>query len=378
MKKYFLILILFIGISCSEKKDDKIDIGLVFSEVSSSLVNEDHTSEGLLITLANNDVVHFYRSDKGVLGHHIGNSGNISKRVSKDNGKSWEKSEIIFNDEFDDRNVRGGITEEGKIILFFRRYDAKKKKAVDLNYIISNDGGNTWGEKKLLNFNLKFVDEVWVDNFIKIGGNKYLLPIHGISYCELRYLSLENDELSISDKIWDWNYTKSNTYRIDEPFFSYLGDNKIIGLFRDESKEVGANYYQVTSSDLGKTWTSPMRTNLCAPYFSPSPSIFYDKLFKKIIVVGTDRRKPKNGGYSPENAKVWVYSNSVEEVFENPFGYSLKKKFDRPTPSSFRFYGYPTFTKINDNSYLIVFTESSHNGKSEDADLYQFKLKFNK
>jgi hypothetical protein len=365
-----LLLILILS-SCS--KENTADINIGTSSLIESLVDENHTSEGFLVKTPNK-IIHFFRSDEGNAGNHIGNSGKISKRESYDNGMNWTESEMVFNDEYDDRNIRGGITDNGKIVLFFRRYDALSQLSIDLNYIISEDGGDSWTERQSLNFNLDFVEEVWIDNFVKVENNKYLLPIHGISYCEIRYFNIINNQLIISEKVWDWDYTDTTQFKIDEPSFSFLGNGKIIGLFRDESKNPGSNYYQVTSSDLGSTWTAPIRTNICEPFFSPSPLIFFNKSLEKIIVVGTDRRLANNGNYSSEDSKIWVYSNNIEEVFDNPNGYNLINMFDRPSPSNFRLYGYPTYVNTNHNSHLIIFTESSYDGNTEDADFYQFEI----
>lgn len=375
--KLLIVILIFITLFSCESEKTKEGLGVFnVTEIKESLVEEHHDSEGILLSLDNGVILNFFRRSEGTEGNHADNKGGVYKRTSYDKGVSWSRPVVVYNDSLDDRNLRGGITDNGEIILFFRRYDAENKKSVDLNYIISKDGGNSWSQRKKIIFNLEVGEEVWIDNFIKVNTNRYLLPIHGVSYCELRYLSYENGNISISDKIWDWDYTSNNKYMIDEPSFSYLGNGKLIGIFRDESKLKGSNYFQVSSLDYGKTWTKPERTNICEPFFAPAPLIFYDTMLKRIVVIGTDRRRPANGGYSPEDSELWIYTNEIEEVFNNPSGYNLIKKMSRPEPSSFRFYGYPTFTRINSKSLLVVFTDSSYNGVTEDGNLYQFKIEY--
>ncbi len=83
-----------------------------------SLINEDHTSEGFLISLEDGIIVHFFRLDPGENGSHIGNKGRIVKRVSLDDGNTWSSHSIVYEDDFDDRNVHGGITDDNLIVFF--------------------------------------------------------------------------------------------------------------------------------------------------------------------------------------------------------------------------------------------------------------------
>jgi hypothetical protein len=353
-----IIFISSLFFACTKDQiEDKI---LKVSDISPSLITEDHVSEGFLITLSNGD--------------HVGNNGRIVRRTSKDNGNTWSVEETIYSDEFDDRNIRGGITEDGAIVLFFRRYDKQIWQAVDLNYIISFDGGNNWSERVTVNFGLDHIYEVWIDNFIKLGPNKYMLPIHGVEYCEIRFFNIIDNSLLISDKIWDWDYTTNHLYGIDEPMFTLIDGNRILGLFRDETERL--NYFQVTSTDLGNTWTQPVRTNICKPYFSPSPLVFYDENNNKVIVVGTDRREFNGEIYLAEDSQIWIYSNNPDSIFTAPYDYHLYDTIKRPLPSDYMLYGYSSYTKTKENKYLIVFTDSSFDGENEDANMYQFTIQY--
>ncbi|MFL0066327.1 sialidase family protein [Tenacibaculum maritimum] len=386
----FFLMSLFIGViflSCSEDSvikhtdDTKNSIkfnDIIVSDLKETNVNEDHVSEGIMVTLSNGDILNFYRNDPQKEGNHIGNSGRIVKRKSSDGGETWENEVVVFSDQYDDRNIRGGITDEGYIILFFRRFNAENRATIDLNYIISFDNGVSWTERKVIEFDASIAEEVWFDNIINLKNGKYLMPIHGISYCEVRYLSIVDKDIRLSEKKWSWDYTGNSLMKIDEPMFTYLGDGNIIGLFRDDSKEKGSNYLQVTSSNYGQTWTQPDRTNICKPLFSPSPLIFYDDKIERLIVVGTDRRQPRNGGHKQRDAEIWVYVNKIEEVFNKPKNYNLIKRFSRPKPENYQFYGYPCYAKKNNkkSEFLIVVSDSYNDGVNEDSDHYQFKISF--
>ena len=372
-------LLLLLGITFifgCKKESETIEQSaeIKISAVSPSMLTIDHTSEGFLITLNNGDIIHFYRLDEGTFGGHVGNGGKVVSRKSSDNGMTWGSDKLVYSDEFDNRNVRGGITDDGTIIVFFRRYNAEAGQPVDLNYIMSQDDGNTWTPRQSIDFNLGHIIEVWIDNFIRLESNKYLLPVHGVEYCELRYFSINDGSFNLTDQFWNWDYASNHDFGIDEPSFTLLENGKIIGLFRDET--IRLNYYQVTSSDLGQTWTEPKRTNICEPFFSPSPLIQYDADNERLIVVGTDRRKQNGGGHLAEDSKVWIYSNEVSAVFNTPDNYTLIDTLNRPDPSGYVFYGYPAMTLTKDNQYLVVFTESYLDAENEDADLYQFYIYF--
>ena len=370
-----LIVLLFLLYACSKKSEDIIvEKKIQISTITPSLTNEDHVSEGVMVLLQDGRILQFYRLDSGKTGDHIGNNGKIVKRISADNGNSWGVAEIVYSDEYDDRNIRGGITETGAIILFFRRYDAEIAQKVDLNYIISNDGGNTWSERKVLDFGLDHIIEVWIDNFLIIGSNNYMLPVHGVGYCEIHFFSLAGNSLIIDEPNWIWDYSGNYEFGIDEPSFTLIGGNKIIGLFRDEISR--RNYFQVVSTDGGITWTQPIRTNICEPFFSPSPLIFFDAANNDVIVVGTDRRDYNGNQYKAENSKVWIYSSDSDDVFNYPENHQIIDTLNRPMPSEWNFYGYPNYTQTNDNTYLIMFTGSSYDGVNEDADLFQFTIQY--
>jgi len=118
----------------------------VISGISESLISEDHTAEGLLITLENGDIMHFYRMDPGSTGDHTGNAGRVVKRMSNYGGFFWSPCEPVYDDEYDDRNINGGILDNGRIILTFRRYNAPIAEHIDFNLIYSDDNGDTWSD----------------------------------------------------------------------------------------------------------------------------------------------------------------------------------------------------------------------------------------
>lgn len=364
MKSLLLILILSFSLSLSgqSKKNQQF----VISDIKASLVNDDHVSEGILVTVPGGCVQHYFRLDPGVNGGHIGNTSRIALRSSCDNGDTWSQPETVFDSPWDDRNVRGGITSDKNIIMFFRRYDATKYSTVHLDYLQSNDKGKSWSIPQTLE-GIGLCDLcTYSDYFIELKENYYMLSQTVVGYTELSFFRIVRDKI-----VWEKEKTVldyKGKKNIDEPRFIYLGNGKILGLFRDDQ---GTNYYQVTSQDFGKTWTVPEKTNICDGLFSPNPEIFYDKAHDLVFTIGTDRGVPY------ENDAVWVYANKPCDIFNNPLGYQLARKFTRPNPNSYQLYGYPACTRLKNGNYLIVFTEThlKQNGL-EDGDFYQFSINF--
>ena len=123
-------------------------------------------------------------------------------------------------------------------------------------------------------------------------------------------------------------------------------------------------------------WVRPgqilKRQILQLPIFVLALLFIYDsRAEKNIVVVGTDRRR--------EDAKlsmVWIYNNSLNDIFSQPLNYQLYKTFNRPQPNEYFFYGYPCVTKMKNGNYLVIFTESHIDELNEAADFFQFELSF--
>jgi hypothetical protein len=345
----------------------------IVTPVTGSLIAEDHTAEGFMVTLASGAIVHFFRIDPGINGDHIGNNARIVKRTTYNNGLNWSPLEEVFNDSmFDDRNVHGGLMGQDSIVLFFRRYNAYFQTQVDLNYIYSLDGGLTWSPRIVIN---SISNGTFGSNkLFKVPGRGWLMSIAGQYYVEIR---ISYDGITWNDNVaYIWNYTYSMEHYIAEACFTYLGNGKLIGLFRNNNMNYGASYYQVTSSDLGYSWTEPDSTNIALPYWCVSPQIFYDPPHKDLWVIATDRRN-YSGGFPASLSSVWIYKNSVDDVFNNTMGYTLFKNEQRPVPNWYRFYGYTCYTRKADGNYFAIFSESYKKPNfKEDADFYQFNINY--
>ncbi|MBS3772474.1 MAG: hypothetical protein KGY69_19640, partial [Bacteroidales bacterium] len=87
------------------------------------LYSEDHTSEGFLAPLEDGRILLIFRVDPGIEGDHTGDDGYIAKIPYNPKKDRWGEVETVYNShQYDDRNIHGGVTEDGRIVVFFRRY----------------------------------------------------------------------------------------------------------------------------------------------------------------------------------------------------------------------------------------------------------------
>ncbi|MGQ9847609.1 MAG: sialidase family protein, partial [Bacteroidales bacterium] len=316
-----------------------------------SYQTEDHNSEGFLITI-DSTVYHFFRQDPGITGYHTGNGGRIMLRTSNDNGDTWSTPIVIYDSPYDDRNVHGGITENGRIIVTFRKYDAPTATHIEYCFMYSDDKAQTWHGP------FTVATEGHTSGTNQIFGNNnigYYNIIYSTNYCEMRH---SWDGSNWDSIIYIWDYRLSNLYKISEASFTYLGNGVIIGLFRNESGILGENFFQVESYNYGLNWTEPTLTNIAEGFFCPSPWIFYEPVFNHVWVIATDRRGNFSNFYNHNQDAIWLYKMYPDEIIGNPNDYLPFLVFERPNPSFYRFYGYPASTKTPDGNYLVLFTES--------------------
>src|SRR6267142_1946895 len=82
---------------------------------------------------------------------HASDRGVVQIISSKDKGVTWSKPKTIYSDQYDDRNIAGGTTTTGRIIVFFAQYKFTTGVFVGFGYIYSDDAGATWSQFTGLN-----------------------------------------------------------------------------------------------------------------------------------------------------------------------------------------------------------------------------------
>ncbi len=369
---YLFAPLVFFNLSCAGDGDTPLENLLpTISNIDEILVGESHTAEGFTVTLSDGSLAHFFRIESGREASHVGNGGMVAKITSDDNGTTWSEPIIVYDSEYDDRNVHGGMTNEGRIVLFFRKYDAQQAIGLQLLHIFSDDDGLTWSEPSEIIPSKEGIEETYVggtNEILFIPGRGYMQSIQGTGYLELRF---SEDGIDWSDvgKIWD--YTDNGEYLIDEVAFTLVGSDTLVGIIRDQAI---SNYYQVYSLDKGETWTEPIDTNIASDFFTVSPLIFTTE-HNHLVVIASERGNKQLGPLNTQSG-LWIYINEIDEL-SFPIDFSFFQKIDRPIKTEYFFYGYPTLEKINRDEYLIVFSDAflKINNK-ENCNLYSIRLNY--
>lgn len=374
MKFLVIISISFLSISnllAQNVINKNVKYNPVISEFVPSLISEDHTAEGFLVTLSTGRIVHIFRLDPGQEGHHVGNAGRIVRRYTDDGGLTWSQNYTIYNSQYDDRNVAGGLVQNDRIVVFFRRYEAVTVQTIDLLFMYSDDGGDSWSDTVKIN---TVAHGPGPHQLIEVPGKGFMAIFYDSYYVEIRY---SQDGTRWDEIDYRWDYRANYSHNITECSFAYVGNGRIVGLTRDNNYAWGSHPYQFSTTDYGTEWSNPMKTNLADSFFCAAPLVFYDNMHNDLWTIVTDRRSHCGPQYQNKDSEIWIYRNNPDEVIDNPMNYKLFTKRLRPQPNFYRLYGYPIFTKKLDGNYLVIFTESSRKvNYKEQADFWQFEIKY--
>jgi hypothetical protein len=173
--------------------------------------------------------------------------------------------------------------------------------------------------------------------------------------------------------------TDNEDYKLSEIAGAWCGGNRIIALIRDDIREHGHPLVQVESHDNGQTWSDPVQTNIPPKkHWGAAPQLIYDRQHDLLIAINSDRYSRAN-----ELNSLFIYTARPDDVIGNPGGWKLRHELRRPLavlgyegdrPLNQNLYGYPAIAQIDENEYLVVFTERSVMDGTEQADLYYFRL----
>ncbi|MEX0884633.1 MAG: sialidase family protein, partial [Cyclobacteriaceae bacterium] len=326
------------------------------------LFSDDHTSEGFLVPLKDGKMLLIFRLDPGIEGDHVGRRGFIAKIRYDPEQDQWGKVETVYNShQYDDRNIHGGVTSNGRIVVFFRQYDGSNTEG--RYFIYSDDQGQTWSEPQI---NKLWSDPLAVDRrgnmstgqmFYNPDIKKYMMLGFIYSWDENREYTFRGRCISYSQdgKSWD-DYsivTDTHDFRLNEISGTWCGKNRIIAFQRDDEREHGHPFVQVESHDNGKTWTDPVPTNIPPDqHWGAAPQLIYDQNRNLLIALGSDRYSRPD-----EENGLFIFTAHPDEVIGNPEGWKLQHELARPLarpefaekrPLNFNFYGYATIAPINE------------------------------
>lgn len=181
----------------------------------------------------------------------------VAFSTSKD-GLNWEAAKWLTDSLPGDWGwiARGFWLRDGELIALASKYKAPSYagEGLALHAFVLDETGKAWKHKGVVFDNA-------INNFppAKLPSGEWMMT---------RRDSLQNVYfLYGGDKEYDqWNsvkvseYKKDSSFRPEEPYWWVLPDKKkILALFRDNSK--GGFLYRAFSTDNGRSWTNPVKTN---------------------------------------------------------------------------------------------------------------------
>lgn len=334
-----------------------------------SLVGSDHVSEGLILRFSSK-WVRLFRLDPGVPGDHTGNAAYIAKQESTDHGESWGSVSTVYSDEYDDRNLAGGVLDSNRGVVFFRRYNkGGSPTSVDISMIYTDDEGTTWSSRATIDNGPR--------DMMVCFGDVFTVPTKGYAIGAYESANWSTELWFSTDGVTWPTETRSlvidgGTYsalRLGEMGFGYLGDGKIVcisGQSIVSANPYAGRFHYTTSDDYGDTWAAPTTATI-EDYYGNGTAVVVDGEF--LYHFWHDRRGTNYADNA--NSRVWATRSTLAEAYTGEFPTLLSCV--RPAPSSLSLYGYPKVAKRPDGTYYVMFTERwTDADATEGAGLYDF------
>lgn len=339
------------------------------SLVEPSLTGDDHVSEGVLLNIGGERLVHVFRLDPGLRGHHASNGGRIGIRKSLDGGRTWSQPEQIDPSPYDDRNI-AGFVRDGEIELAFRQYDARDRVGLGLYWI--NTLGSGW---------------FWQNSVLKLPlaypGRTAIAPdaiahVPGIGWMALLYNSADGSHfLLTSPDGLSWDFVAARQLpapaelRLSEGALEHIGDGRLIAVFRNERRRPG--YHVMASADGGATWSAPVQLAGLRHWMS-APHILREPNDGTVYLLGGERIAP-DGDEANRACAIVILRSTCERLAIDPTDWDHFGSVPRPWPSAHALYGYPTAAPRGDGTHLVIFTDRTRDADgTEGANLFQFVL----
>lgn len=242
----------------------------------------------LLVQTPDNNVELYYRQGES----HAGSDGVIVTRSSADGGATFTNADtLLFKRGVDIRNVSGGVTATGRIILFVLDFNISTKKGIDQGYVYSDNDGKTWSAYQTIPTNNHSFYSPY-GKLTAIANGKIMQSWYGNgdSTNYSTYVITSDD----NGKTWSSpiSVASSKTIQYCEASYAYLNNNVIIGLVRNGA---GGVFHQVMSSDNGLTWSDKGAVTFDTGLMvSPSLSTYIGANGQKYVVAYYANRESKN------------------------------------------------------------------------------------
>lgn len=316
----------------------------IASNPPTSFVTTSYDAFPLMLQTQSNKIKLFYR----VGAAHVDNTGVIVMKTSLDGGATYTSaSTIISQAGVDCRNVSGGVTSTGRIILYFMKYNATTSLSISQGYVYSDDEGATWSAYTTIETNSHTFYSPY-GGLVNIGDGKIMQGWYGETNTSTysTYVKISSD----NGATWGTSIlvATSPTTRYGEASYSYLDGGTIIGIVRNSAASL---LQQVISTDNGATWAVIGAISFdTGAHVSPTLYTFSDANNEKYVACFYANRTDN---------KLKVIVGSYTGLIAGVSGWDANTRTDLTTHTSTDF-GYPTVAKsLNNNKFLIALYKAS-------------------
>ena len=232
--------------------------------VSPTISNGKYNGFGIMVQFPDGQLAIVYRQGNTHVG--VGDYGVIVMRTSSDQGRTWSGAvTIASNSGLDLRNVGGGIAPDGRLVVFYPRYNPDTATWIDMGYIYSEDEGVTWSPYTTVSHNTRTEFSSYAP-MVAIGSGKLMQGWYGSTGSSYAVYTISSSD---NGKTWgnEVQVLSSSTAQYTETAFAYLGGGYISFLARADN---GGTFTQGLSSDNGATWVNQGETTFDT-WSIPSP-----------------------------------------------------------------------------------------------------------
>lgn len=189
---------------------------------------------------------------------YVGSIGSIYIRHSGDGGANWSNESLLLSEaNVDLRNIAGGYVSNGRIIVFYGRYQ-NSTTWLSISYVTSTNNGDSWSSPQsaydqpgntgfspyghIVDFGTGLLYQTWYE----VDGSTYLL----------RFSKSYDGGQSFPQQYISTIYSSNNPFT--EPSMVNLGGGCLLVLSRING---GTCFAQFKSTKFGNSWTGPLYTN---------------------------------------------------------------------------------------------------------------------
>jgi hypothetical protein len=228
-------------------------LGSTIQKSFTSLSSASYEHFGIITTNnTNGHMVLIYR--KGTI--HVGDAGNIYIRHSSDGGANWGTESQLFSESgIDLRNIGGGYDSNGRLFVFYGRYNPSTSIWLSMNYRYSENDGSTWSSQQTLSNQSNTAFSPY-GHVIDVGNNTLFQTWYGVNgstYSLYLYKSSDGgSSFSTVKNIYSGNVLCT------EPSMVNLGGGCFLILSRINN---GSTFRQFKSENNCDTWSDQGATS---------------------------------------------------------------------------------------------------------------------